>query len=239
MVVLIIPFINAETDYVLSGNGGSLTISKVFGGFYGVDEYVRDNNPSTSQYGRSWDSSPSTAKHLRVVYTTTVTFPLTDIHRIEFQGTGPVGCGCTFGGGCNANSCAVDILKDGTWNQIFTLSGGFQSQTGSWNNVQGVRSRVDMYMWSSVNDKKEIRHDTYEIHAFGPELIYFQDSGLRIYNGSQTISIAAEINTADSPLKFYNGSDTLGLALVSVGDVDGSKVRIRVNSTTTMELRKY
>jgi len=61
--------------------------------------------------------------------------------------------------------------------------------------------------------------------------IYYSyiDCGLRVYNGSQTITIACEPSgTLTSPLRIRKGSTTYGIVLTNVTDAKASNMRIQI-----------
>lgn len=173
-------------------------------------------------------------------YGAIVNFPVTDINKVEYAIISGVA-----GGTGSSLSETISLWYGGQWNVINNAGGWYgtlitKTTTGSWTGVSAVKLVASASTGGNkINNPHTLYHYTYELRAFGPEPILFQDSGLKIYDGSQTVSIAAEMNAGDSPLKVYNGTDILGLALVPVGDVDGSNVLVRINSTTTMELRKF
>jgi len=67
----------------------------------------------------------------------------------------------------------------------------------------------------------------------------YQDVGLRVYDGTGTISIAVEpLGTLTSPLRIYKNGNIYGIALVDPSDPDASKIRIQASSGIKA-LRKY
>ncbi|MBA7515151.1 hypothetical protein ES705_07189 [subsurface metagenome] len=67
----------------------------------------------------------------------------------------------------------------------------------------------------------------------------FQDIGLRVYNGTQIVAIAAEpAGTLTSPLRIAKNGAIYGIVLVEPGDANDSGVRIQTSSGIKA-LRKY
>lgn len=67
----------------------------------------------------------------------------------------------------------------------------------------------------------------------------FQDIGLRVYNGTKIVPIAAELaGTLTSPLRIAKNGVTYGIVLVAPGDANDSGVRIQTGSGIKA-LRKY
>ncbi len=67
----------------------------------------------------------------------------------------------------------------------------------------------------------------------------FQDIGLRVYNGTQVVAIAAEpAGTLTSPLRIAKNGAIYGIVLVDPGDPNDSGLRIQTNSGIKA-LRKY
>ncbi len=64
------------------------------------------------------------------------------------------------------------------------------------------------------------------------------DIGLRIYNGSEVVKIAAETSSSKSNLRIAKGGKAYGISLVDKGDPEGSKVLIKTSSGVK-ELREY
>ena len=240
IIISITGVLGADINLASAVNGGVPSFN-VLGGshmaFSSNAVNINDNSESTrvgmTASGGGWLSRSGS-------YEAIVNFPVTDINQVEYARISGVA-----GGTSSSISQRTYLWYNGQWNQIDSRGGWSNSLStvsipGLWTGVSAVRLVVGASTEGNViNNPHTLYHYTYELRAFGPEPISYIDSGLRIYNGIQTVSIAAETNSADSSLKFYNGIDTLGLALVPVGDVEGSNVRIRVNSTTTMELRKY
>ncbi len=67
----------------------------------------------------------------------------------------------------------------------------------------------------------------------------FQDIGLRVYNGTEIVALAAEpAGTLTSPLRIAKNGVISGIVLVDPGDANDSGVRIQTNSGIKA-LRKY
>jgi len=95
---------------------------------------------------------------------------------------------------------------------------------GPWNNV----SKIKLYALMSVGSGGA-RHHLFELRAFGPP--DYMDIGLRVFNGTEVVSIAAEPEgTLTSPLRIAKNGVIYGIALVDPGDPNDSGVRIQTSS---------
>jgi len=125
----------------------------------------------------------------------------------------------------------LQYFKDGSWGNVYSGVARHSRQTnsgsGDWKDVTAVRfiSSLAAKTWGVG-----ATYYVYDFKAFGTPVSPFQDSGLRIYDGTDIIKIAAEIGTPTSPLRIYNGSDILGISLVDPSDPDASKIRIKTSS---------
>ncbi|MDI6821014.1 MAG: FG-GAP repeat protein, partial [Patescibacteria group bacterium] len=87
------------------------------------------------------------------------------------------------------------------------------------------------------------RNDSFYYANQGSAVVFFAsvDCGLRIYDGFEIIHIACEpIGVLISPLRIRKSTSTHGIILVSPADTENaSRIRIRIDSITTMALRKF
>lgn len=134
-------------------------------------------------------------------------------------------------GPCFPPNCSVPLSPD---------SG---SMSGHWYNVE----KVKVYIEGEFKDSPcfcaggcKFTCRLKEIKAFGlPPTPAFVDIGLRVYNGTEKVSIAAEPQgTLTSPLRIAKDGDIYGIALVDAGDPNASGVRIKTSSGVKA-LRKY
>ncbi len=106
--------------------------------------------------------------------------------------------------------------------------------------VKGIRARVSHSYRNGNQGSIEYRSIIYEVDAFGPVLAPpYINSGLRIYNGTNVVSIVAD--PAGSKLKMWNGTNIVNISLidnVDLGGVDDSGFRIYLDGEVK-GLRKY
>jgi hypothetical protein len=107
---------------------------------------------------------------------------------------------------------------------------------GPWTDVSKCKIEAYMIVNAGGNEAGTIRHYTYELRAFG---LVYEDIGLRIFDGTQTVSIAVEpLGTLTSPLRIAKNGVIYGIPLVDVGDPNESGIRINTSSGIKA-LRKY
>lgn len=58
----------------------------------------------------------------------------------------------------------------------------------------------------------------------------YQDIGLRVFDGTQTVAIAVELGTLTSPLRITKDGVIYGIALVDPSDSHASKLRVKITS---------
>lgn len=177
------------------------------------------------------------ANHDWAIVTTSVeiTFaqPLTILNEIKYKWYRNSGCAGMEEG--HRRNVIISIKKDGLWSQIGTSTAEQVTIPGPWDNVTDVRGYFE--------EMRKVAHGTvwaelriYEIEAWG---FIYQDIGLRVYNGSETIAIAAEpTGTLTSPLRIAKNGVIYGIVLVDPGDTNDSGVRIQTSSGIKA-LRKY
>jgi len=223
--------LGVDTNLALGSNGGVATFT--WGGSH-LDAYTPASNMN--------DGSESTFVGIGgdsgwlgygISYDARVSFPSTDINSIEYVREAirsPSGIERLY------------LNIEGSWVEINSRSGlGGKStviRSGTWNNVEGVRLTMS---FTGTTSSGRNYHRLYELRAFGPEPIFYQDSNLKVRVDGQTISIAAEMNETDSKLKFRNNGVTYGIALIDSADfggVDDSGVRVRIDGMN-YGLRKY
>lgn len=149
-------------------------------------------------------------------------------------------------------SCS--IYYSGAWHVIKTESyyASYQSWTrsrtssvtipGPWNDVTKVKIYVHTRTEQNRNYHTIFAGVTlYELEAFGPPPApAYQDIGLRVFDGNETIVIAAEpTGTLTSPLRIAKNGTIYGIALVDPEDPNDSGVRIQTSSGVIKALRKY
>jgi len=107
---------------------------------------------------------------------------------------------------------------------------------GPWTDVSKCKIEAYMIVNAGTNEAGTIRHYTYELRAFG---LVYEDIGLRVFDGTQTVSIAVEpLGTLTSPLRIAKDGVIYGIALVDPGDPNESGIRINTSSGIKA-LRKY
>jgi len=134
----------------------------------------------------------------------------------------------------------ISIKRNGLWSQIGTSTAEQVTIPGPWDNVTDIRGYFKEGKKSAPTGFgpgiawAELR--VYEIEAWG---FIYQDIGLRVYNGNETIAIAAEpTGTLTSPLRIAKNGVIYGIVLVDPGDPNDSGVRIQTSSGIKA-LRKY
>ena len=135
------------------------------------------------------------------------------------------------------------LFYNGDWHLIDTRLWGKPNVTGTveitggpWNEVTKVKLEVYNCASTSGIGAGQAIHYTYELRAFG---LVYEDIGLRVFDGTQTVSIAIEpLGTLTSPLRIAKDGVIYGIALVDVGDPNESGIRIRTSSGIKA-LRKY
>jgi len=139
----------------------------------------------------------------------------------------------------------TSLFYDGEWHLINTKS--YSKGTGTntieittgapWSGVTKVKLEAYMHAYKSGGFlQSRATHYTYELSAFG---LVYEDIGLRVFDGTQTVSIAVEpLGTLTSPLRIAKDGVIYGIALVDVGDPNESGIRIRTSSGIKA-LRKY
>lgn len=138
----------------------------------------------------------------------------------------------------------TSLFYDGAWHLIDTRTWGKPNVTGTititaggpWNDVTKVKLEVYNNASTGGIGAGQAIHYTYELRAFG---LVYEDIGLRVFDGTQTVSIAGEpLGTLTSPLRIAKDGVIYGIALVDVGDPNESGIRIRTSSGIKA-LRKY
>jgi len=134
---------------------------------------------------------------------------------------------------------SISIKRDGLWSQIGTSTAEQVTIPGPWDDVTDIRGyfyegKKNGWGFGPQTVWAELR--VYEIEAWG---FIYQDIGLRVYNGSETIAIAAEpTGILTSPLRIAKNGVIYGIVLVDPGDPNDSGVRIQTSSGIKA-LRKY
>ena len=138
----------------------------------------------------------------------------------------------------------TSLFYDGAWHLIDTRTWGKPNVTGTititaggpWKNVTKVKLEVYNNAYTSGLGYGTATHYTYELRAFG---LVYEDIGLRVFDGTQTVSIAVEpLGTLTSPLRIAKDGVIYGIALVDPGDPNESGIRINTSSGIKA-LRKY
>jgi len=146
--------------------------------------------------------------------------------------------------GNGGGTWTVFLYYEGDWHAVMHQpmdmgpSGNFDTRTdsvtGSWNNV----SKMKVESEGGGGNITYSRYSIYEFRAWGLSSTYI-DIGLRVYDGSQVISIACEPEgTLTSPLRIAKDGIIYGVALVDFSDASASKIRIQTSSGIKA-LRKY
>jgi len=134
------------------------------------------------------------------------------------------------------------LYYNSQWNEIYSRGfyvGGKAVQEitsgGPWYNV--TRVKVEIYGYSTASgDHLYLNSRLYELRAFG---LVYEDIGLRVFDGTQTVSIAVEpLGTLTSPLRIAKDGLVYGIVLVDQGDPNESGIRINTSSGIKA-LRKY
>lgn len=128
----------------------------------------------------------------------------------------------------------------GAWTNLWTYDYGAGqitnaiTQTGTWNNVTAIRTRI---ITSAGGDRDGwVGARIYEIQGWG---VNYVDIGLRAYDGTGITKIACEpVGTLTSPLRMAKNGIVYGIVLVPVTDANASKIRIQTSSGIEA-LRKY
>ena len=121
----------------------------------------------------------------------------------------------------------VQLYYDSSWNSILTISGRLPNQqvaSGDWESVTKIRYELDM---SSAAASYAVAMG--ELRAWGTvsaATVDYDDEGIRMYDGTDTISIAVRDATDDDVLRIYDGSDVKGIILVATTDSYASKFRV-------------
>lgn len=189
----------------------------------GTCDYIKDNNETTA-YGGSCFAQPSNFNTCSYSYTASVNFGKNiPIYKVEI-----------INDAVRQNSVKIDLYFNGIWNEIANFShpgDGSKvtwSLSGAWSNVSDIRVRAS----GGSSSQGLARHLTYELRAWGPEF-NFTDIGLRIFDGAQTVAIAAEpLGTLTSPLRIFKNGNIYGIPLVDPTDPNASKIRIKTSAGT-------
>lgn len=226
-----------EINYSLTGTPEFNKISLVGAGisWLGTASDMKDGN--LGSYMGFGDIMPGRGNNYSGEFEAVVTFAsiVPEITKVQYNISG------------RADGRVVDgIVKtylwySGAWREIDSRKSRYTGEVeinGPWFNVE----KVKVYVWAKIpsNCNKAggcafYRHLN-ELRALGPQV--YQDIGLRVFDGTDIVAIAAENGTATSPLRIAKGGVVYGIVLVNPGDANDSGIRIRLASGETKALRK-
>lgn len=227
-------FARADINWAASANNATIVETARSGGPTNTINEIIDGD--ISSYYRLYYRN-SEANHDWAIVTTTVkiTFaqPFTILNEIKYKWYRNSVADMEEAARREVN---ISIKKDGSWLTVGTSTAQDVTILGPWDNVTDIRGYFyegkKNGLWGGVWAELRI----YEIEAWG---FIYQDIGLRVYNGSETIAIAAEpTGTLTSPLRIAKNGVIYGIVLVDPGDPNDSGVRIQTSSGIKA-LRKY
>ena len=174
----------------------------------------------------------------KVVATATITFAEdADITSVESWHT--------FGSSGFTGTRAVQLYYSSAWTTVLNISGGSPNQqvaNGSWSGVSKIRYNINV----TTGAAGQVFFPVYgallgELRAFGTVTASpddYDDEGIRMYDGVDTISLAMRTATDADPLRIRVGRITKGFILVATTDAYASKFRVKTEDDGVKSLRK-
>lgn len=198
----------------------------------GVAANINDNNTGTYiGFGNFGNNG------YRGEYEGIVTFGSTvpEITRVEYEQYGVTDART------RSNTTITYLLIGGAWQQIDShTSRGTISRVinGPWNNVDGVKVYVRATFDAACRKAEGCAFQWIlrELRAFGPAAPTYQDIGLRVFNSTETVVIAAEPTGTLTSLRIAKNEVIYGIALIDPTDPEygnpqyDSGVRIQTSS---------
>lgn len=238
--VLIYPsFVNAaDTNWASSANGGVATCDGA------ACTTINDENLNNYYGATAYHEGHGSASVTGIINFSSAT----RIDKIEFkdlvqaymcQSAGATPTYCPGGWaslGTRTRTYSIQYA-DNSWQTILTENTGavfpgevVRTINGPWNNVKAVKAVLSGSASGNNIDTAMVWTYLYEIKAISSSPTY-RDIGLRVRDGAQTVSLAAEPSgPITSPLRIAKNGVIYGIALVDPADAFASKVKIKTSS---------
>ncbi len=173
----------------------------------------------------------------KVAATATITFAeAADITSVESWHT--------FGGAFSGTR-RVQLFYSAAWTSVLNISGGSPNQqvaNGSWASVTKIRYDINITTGSRPQTGLPIYGALLgELRAYGTVAAAeddYDDNGIRMYDGTDSIALAMRTATDDDPLRIYDGNEVKGFVLVATTDDYASKFRVKTENDGTKALRR-
>lgn len=229
---------SADINWAASANGGVASETGASGSPSGAVANTNDEDYAT--YWKRWDYHCAIGEQISIAkFTIQIAFdhniPLLEKikYKIHLHTKVDVYSKCEKKVSCS-------IKQGDIWTEVGTSTSDSVEIEGSWHNV----SHIKLYLYAYARAGHDVGFQDswaqagawlYELEAWEP----YQDIGLRVFDGTETIAIAAEpTGTLTSPLRIAKNGTIYGIVLVDPGDLNDSGVRIQTSSGIKA-LRKY